>query len=134
MTFQMEPHMNNDLKLVFKISLFEDEVEQEWSWGFKSLKAFIQYLRKEAEREYNEFESEAIRELMILDPEAKNTIIHEFNSERTATLKSHLAKHILESMAYKPAYDFLIEEGLSPSDLQQEKGVREMVKMGLITC
>jgi hypothetical protein len=125
--------MKDDLSLLFNISLFEDEVEQEWSWGFKSLKAFIQYLRKDNARSYSEFESEAIRELMILDPEAKNTLVHEFNSERTPTLKTHLAKHILEAMPYKPAYDFLVqEEGLSPHDLQKEKGVREMIKQGII--
>ncbi|MDQ3235740.1 MAG: hypothetical protein M3Q07_28355 [Pseudobdellovibrionaceae bacterium] len=124
--------MKSDLKLLFNISLFEDEVEQEWSWGFKSLKAFIQYLRKENMRVFSEFEAEAIRELLLLDPEAKNTLIHEFNAERALTLKSHLAKHILESMPYKPAYDHLIQEGLSPRDLQQEKGVQEMVKQGMI--
>jgi hypothetical protein len=125
--------MKDDLTLLFNISLFEDEVEQEWSWGFKSLKAFIQYLRKETVREYSEFEAEAIRELLILDPEAKETLIHEFNSERTPTLKSHLARHILESMPYKPAYDFLVqEEGLSPRELHREKGVREMLKQGII--
>lgn len=125
--------MTNDLNLLFSISLFEDEVEQEWSWGFKSLKAFIQYLRKDSMRTYSEFESEAIRELLKLDPEARTTLIHEFNTERTLTLKSHLAKHILESMAYKPAYDFLVqEEGLSPQLLKGEKGVQELLRQGEI--
>lgn len=125
--------MKNELNLMFNISLFEDEIEQEWSWGFKSLKAFIQYLRKDSVRVYSEFESEAIRELLKLDPEAKHTLILEFNTERTPTLKSHLARHILESMPYKPAYDFLVEEeGLSPHDLKEEKGVRELLKQGMI--
>ncbi len=125
--------MKNEMNLLFSISLFEDEVEQEWSWGFKSLKAFIQYLRKDNIRVYSEFESEAIRELLKLDPEARNTLIHEFNSERAPTLKSHLAKHILEAMPYKPAYDFLVDvEGLSPHDLKEEKGVRELQKQGII--
>ncbi len=126
--------MKNELNLLFSISLFEDEVEQEWSWGFKSLKAFIQYLRKDSVRVYSEFESEAIRELLKLDPVAKDTLIHEFHAERTPTLKTYLAKHILESMPYKPAYDFLVdEEGLSPQVLKAEKGVRELQKQGMIS-
>jgi hypothetical protein len=127
--------MKSDLNLLFNISLYQDELEQEWSWGFKSLKAFIQYLRKENMRVFSEFESEAIRELLVFDSEAKNTLIHEFNSERSPTLKAHLAKHILESMAYKPAYDFLVDhEGLSPSELSREKGVQELLKQGAILC
>lgn len=125
--------MKSDLQLLFSINLFEDAIEQEWSWGFKSLKAFIQYLRKENHRNYSEYESEAIRELLILDPEARTTLILEFNKERTTNLKSHLAKHILESMPYMPAYLFLIEEqGIEPSMLHQEKGVRELLQTGAI--
>jgi hypothetical protein len=125
--------MKNELNLLFGSSLFEDEVEQEWSWGFKSLKAFIQYLRKDSMRVYSEFESEAIRELLKLDPAAKDTLIHEFNAERILILKCHLAKHILESMPYKPAYDFLVEQkGVSPQVLKAEKGVRELQQQGMI--